>query len=938
MTREPDTGGFTTAEILYRCGRTVGGLLRGDVAPAHVDAAVADLRRLPEDLPERGQMGMALVTAILRTSQRHGEQYLRHLPGLVDLVDRRPPTGTEWARLRPMALALSHLHDPTDLGSVDAPAMLAQLDELGGTLGDDPRLRSMQQVLRLGARYIGALKQGDEATLREVTKEMATLHEIGGDSPFGRHQQVFVQAMKMMNAHRQGDNADTVRAWDQFRSSVQDSELMPFMAQAMSDTETAFDVLRQFVDPADGQAAPAAGPTDEQLASLRALAERPGTPDAQRTFVQTLLGASDLRGGRETDIGKVEAGITKFRQVLAEAPADDPRKAFHLLSLGLALLRRSEVTGRVDGLPEAARLITQAREMIGGPHDPLWSLASETLSAVNRRLGETGDARASALAGLRRYAWNVLLQSDPAAAGVAARDAADAALDIARQCLMDNEPADAIQALDAGRGLVLFAATELRDVGTRLTAAGHGELAQRWQAATADDGPAQADTELRREVLSALSQETRPATGTPADPLDPPSVPEIQQALRATGADALVYLVPGASPQPGWALFAPADGPPGYLALPYLLTDGDDDVARHLAALSTRDVVLAASRGSWAPGGDEQREMDVKTSQSRAADSLDALCDWAWRAAIGPLLEHWLSRRPAAGTDHPPRIVLVPMGHLARVPWAAARRADGRYAVQLARFSQAASARMLCDSAALPPVPLAPVGLVVGDPDTADEAAELTAARAEAYAIRQAFYPGARYVGRRPDGSTSPTGPGTSDEVRDWLTSTRPGAGAMLHLSCHGVVQADPEETSSYLLLAGGDRLTAEELTGLLAGAPQRQIGLVVLAACRTGVSGRGYDEAYSLATTFLAGGVRSAISTQWSIGDRTTSLMMFMFHHFLRTERCPVREALRRAQLWMLDPDREPPAAMPAPLRRHVTEPDLAHVIAWAGFVHWGQ
>jgi CHAT domain-containing protein len=227
---------------------------------------------------------------------------------------------------------------------------------------------------------------------------------------------------------------------------------------------------------------------------------------------------------------------------------------------------------------------------------------------------------------------------------------------------------------------------------------------------------------------------------------------------------------------------------------------------------------------------------------------------------------------------------------------------------------------------------------VVGDPDTAGQSADLEAARLEAYAIRQSFYPGARYVGRRPDGTESPSGAGTVDQVHEWLAAESPAAGAMLHLACHGFVEAGSEHPTAYLVLAGGKRLTAEELVALMARTPERAIGLVVLAACRTGLSITGYDEAYSLGTAFLAGGVRSVLSTQWSVPDSATSALMYMFHHFMHATGRPAWAALREAQLWMLDPARAVPERMPGPLRLQLGSSDLDPVVAWAAFVHWGQ
>lgn len=279
------------------------------------------------------------------------------------------------------------------------------------------------------------------------------------------------------------------------------------------------------------------------------------------------------------------------------------------------------------------------------------------------------------------------------------------------------------------------------------------------------------------------------------------------------------------------------------------------------------------------------------------------------------------------------------MGDLARIPWQAARRPrDGRYAIELIAISQAVSARMLCRSAALPAVPPSPGGLVVGDPDAGESVTSLRAARGEALAIRQVFYRGARYVGRRPDDSTSLSGAGTRAEVRAWLTASGPAAGAMLHLACHGFVRAGTEHPTAYLLLAGGEELFAEELIRLMAQAPDRTIGLAVLAACHTGLAMTGYDEAYSLGTAFLAAGVRSVLCTQWAIPDEETSVLMFMFHHFLNAARPPAWAALREAQLWMLNPNRIIPDDMPGPLHEQLKPEKLDAVVAWAAFVHWGR
>jgi hypothetical protein len=906
----------TVAGILARCGAAAARALGGDEAA--LEAGVADLYRLPDDLPARGPLAAGLVTALVLTGRDRGPQRLRHLDGLLEIADRNPPATPGWPRIRSTARLLAHLRAGADRERFDTRAVLAEMEGLLATAGDNPTLHALYDAMRTGMNYLQALDDGDRAGQRVSTEDIARLRNLGAHKGMGPLGDYAADALALIDAHQRDDGEARWQAWERLQAASArlgpGSHLQDVVAE-----------IGTFLEPMRGlMGADATMPSAEQLAALDELTQRPGISDTERAVFHTAAGAAALGGGQETDPGRIDAAVESFRAAVAGSPPDDPQRAFHLQSLGMGLLRRAEVTGRTSDLDDAARVLEQARDLAGGPAHPLWSLSSETLAYVQMRRGERSGGRRVGLEGLRSFAWDVLLQSDLPAARAAARDAADGAIEIARWCLVDGDPADAVRALDAGRGLMLFAATELRDVTARLDDAGRPDLAERWREATAN---AAVPTDLRREVLAVLTARPDLASGL----LDPPGLPEIRAALAALDADALVYLVPGRAAETGWAVISPVDGPPGYLALPNLLLDKEPDVERALHTLSGRDTLSSRDTLSGRDAG----PADPEDGTAEAfLGSVESLCDWAWRAAIGPLLERYVASRPAPGSGRVPRLVLVPMGVLARIPWQAARRGDGTYAVELAAFSQTVSARTLCGSSARPPVPLAPLGLVVGDPDTSDEAAELVAARAEAYAIHQAFYRGARYLGRRPDGSPSRSGAGTGAQVRDWLTGTRPGAGAMLHLACHGYLRADPESGTSYLLLAGGDRLTAEELIAL----PDRATALVVLAACRTGMSAHGYDEAYSLGTAFLAGGARSVLSTQWSIPDGETSVLMFMFHHYLMAEGRPAWDALRRAQLWMLDPRRQPPDRMPEELRGQLDRTDPARVVGWAGFVHWGQ
>ncbi|MFI6232725.1 CHAT domain-containing protein [Micromonospora sp. NPDC050784] len=777
------------------------------------------------------------------------------------------------------------LRAAADRDLIDPRAAMAEMNELAAEFSDVPQVRTLAEAALSGLGLAAGLPIGDTSTIRAA---LANLGELAADDP---------------------DVAPMLAMMPNYLDAL--------LVQQDGDTETALamlsDMLAQAGDLQPGNPLrEAMAEVAPMLAAMRAAADEehpkvpvagPGSTDAMRAFHLVARGGMAMRQGAEKDLTKIDAGIKDLRAAVTLTPDDHPDHVFQLASLALGLTHRAEVGGSLADVNEAITVLEEARKLAGGAAHPHWSFVNTMLAELRQRRGEAAPHRLAALEGLRGYTWRVLLQPDPASARAVARGAAEEAIASARRCLVAHQPADALRALDAGRGLMLFAATELRDPYTRLTEAGHRDLAAQWSA-TKHPPPL-----LREQVLEVLVGDT--------GLLDPPDLDEVQDALRQLGVDALVYLVPAEPPAPGWAVIAPAEGPPRYLALPHLAIEEGTDVERYLTAMASRGAGLV-------------REVELVDSD-QFAGSIDALCGWAWKAAMGPLL------KPYLGAERVPRLVLIPMGDLARVPWQAARSPDGTYAVERVALSQAASARMLCATAAAEPVRLTSGGMVLADPDTGGRAVDLHSARLEAYAIHQVFYPGATYVGRRPDGNVSRSGAGTADDVRSWLRADGGQAGTMLHLASHGVMETARVSASSRLCLAGGD-LTADELIDAMTKADRHPVGLVVLAACHTGRSIHGYDEAYSLGTMFLAAGARSVLSTQWSIPDQDTSLLMYMLHHFLVIEHCSPWDALRRAQMWMLDGDRRAPQHMPVPLRRMLEKTEPARVVSWAGFVHWGQ
>ncbi|MFF5443915.1 CHAT domain-containing protein [Streptomyces sp. NPDC012888] len=569
-------------------------------------------------------------------------------------------------------------------------------------------------------------------------------------------------------------------------------------------------------------------------------------------------------------------------------------------------------TGRPGpDLDQGISRLETATEAMRGPEHRLWAVAAGTLAKAYRMRhphapAELARARRLGLDALRGIAWSALLQSGADDVAAAVREATFLSQQVTAWCVADGAPGDAVRALDSCRALILHAATTGRSVTERLTAAGRTDLADAWRRAAAESGPDGVPGPLRLQAVRALTEGGDRL-------LVPPDVAEIARGLRAQRQDALVYLVPGTAECPGTAYVVTSAGEVRELPLPRLLEDARPlREYRPAGRPGRRDLLPVPGYG------------DGPSPAPPLRDQLDRLCAWAWRVAVRPLLD--LFETPGRN----PRLVLVPMGALGLVPWHAAwTGADPRpgadtgtgrrYALQDAEFSYAASARLLCEVAARPAAPHTGTALVVGDPT-----GDLPYAGEEAAAVQRAFYPDGTFLGLR-------TGDGTPRQVTDWLHRHGDGGG-VLHLACHGTVEENRAH-SSYLTLKGGE-LPAEELAASLPG----RLGLVVLAACRSQVSGRGNNEAYSLSSAFLAAGSRSVIGSLWPVPDDATSVLMYMTHHYLRREGEPPARALRRAQLWVLDPARRAPDGMPPVLAGRLHRLDPHDLSAWAGFTHLGQ
>ena len=590
---------------------------------------------------------------------------------------------------------------------------------------------------------------------------------------------------------------------------------------------------------------------------------------------------AELLGGDPGDPGAGARALARIDEAAADPRAPEPdRAALVLVGAYLAALRDDE------HLPDAIARFERARSgpITARPGHPLAAFLHGGLAQVLRRAGRPAEAVSAGLDALRAHGDDVLLQTGTRHALDAARHASGLAREVVAWALEDGQADQALTATELGRGIVLHSAMIGSTLPDLLRAAGREDLAAEWAAEPPPSGAGTVEdlvgtlvavpTDLRPRALAALHE-------AGFDPLSAaPGRAEIAGAVRAAGADALVYLLEG-------HLLA--------------VTGSGELTVRPAERLRPDAPELAAYRAA-------HDALLTEAGEPRWRQRLAAVCDWAWPAFVEPL--RGITGRGITG---PGRVVLVPVGELGAVPWHAARSGT-RHAVAEFAFSYAASARQL--RAVLRRRPATGTTVLVADPIQS-----LPGARAEVDWLRAHSYR---------DAVLLPSA--TGEQIVRALTADP--APAVLHLACHAVTGPSPDR--SHLVVAGPSELAVAEI---LAAARRRPAdapgGLVVLSACVTDLTVAEYDEALTLASAFLAAGPAGVIASRWPVDDRATACLMAMVHHLRSTRGLPGHEALREAQAWMLDPGRKPPEALAElyPARPGV----LAEPAVWAAFSHHG-
>ena len=316
------------------------------------------------------------------------------------------------------------------------------------------------------------------------------------------------------------------------------------------------------------------------------------------------------------------------------------------------------------------------------------------------------------------------------------------------------------------------------------------------------------------------------------------------------------------------------------------------------------------------------------------------------------------------------RVILIPDGRLAQIPWAALPgKGRGSYLIEDYALVQAPYgqyvARLLMDPA------LEGNGfLVVGGIDygpegkwsylkgTAAEVEQLARLRPNSDTVRlsgesatkvrlRELLPGRRYVhlathgefldpGLGRDGGRFPVTESTLGGESFDVTVRNPLLLSMLVLA--GANR--PARIDERGLPVGSDSfLTAEEVMGL----DLTRTELVVLSACETGAGKvRSGEGVFSLERAFHIGGTRAVVASLWAVDDRATQALMGRFYQNLWAN--PAKplgklEALREAQLWLLHEGAQELGRMRGGLERLNPEPrGPLPPSYWAAFVLSGD
>jgi CHAT domain-containing protein len=135
----------------------------------------------------------------------------------------------------------------------------------------------------------------------------------------------------------------------------------------------------------------------------------------------------------------------------------------------------------------------------------------------------------------------------------------------------------------------------------------------------------------------------------------------------------------------------------------------------------------------------------------------------------------------------------------------------------------------------------------------------------------------------------------TRDQLQQALSQN---AFSIIHIATHGEFGTESKDT--FLITGNNEKLTITDLDQLIRNKAQNDlIELLSLTACETAI---GDDRAtLGLAGVSVQAGAKSALASLWSVEDAATAQIVTQFYSNLRNSQLSKAEALRTAQLALL-------------------------------------
>ena len=300
-----------------------------------------------------------------------------------------------------------------------------------------------------------------------------------------------------------------------------------------------------------------------------------------------------------------------------------------------------------------------------------------------------------------------------------------------------------------------------------------------------------------------------------------------------------------------------------------------------------------------------------------------------WRDAVRPIARQLLDGVPVLDDPRIKRLIVVPDGSVARVPFEALPLEDSLL-IQRYAISYSPAAALIATGHSRPRLrwPWQTAFTGFADPSPGPRASDGIVETREWPRLPEAVREINGIAGL--SGGRSILHVGT-DARKEWIVSAR--RPPVLHFATHGFADLQNPDLS-YLLLAPASRsrrfdyLFLKEVYGL----PLGGVELVTLSACETEAGklapGEGVE---SFSQAFLATGVRAVVTSLWRVGDKPAAELMLRFYRRVWAGE-PVEDALRGAKIEFL---RHPASSHPAYWAAFAVYGDgnlkLPYVIRWA-------